>query len=258
MTHTPAVFGPSCAEHTSGASLFQLLDWLAAADQCQLDALRTRCTCEVAQRQASSPCGLAGSLVDAQLVAERCDKGTLAQLLGLALDAGKSRQDGQPLSIASEQEAGEALLEAAEPGIFAWELGDPGLGACICPPSLSRKHRHIGLVWRGWQAVALEALLRPRHKVAPPLKGRSRAPVRSVARPGAAGCLVKQLGDFLVSPERALAQLPSHCWIATAPTACDAGVPWVQLTTRRELRSCIDRGLLPGSLWLLAKVEMVR
>lgn len=111
---------PGCtAGKVHSATVPELLDWMAAADHCQQPELRLRCLNEVARRLASQPTGLASTFADSELLAERCDKSVLAQLVALLVTAGrKSVPSGLPVPSA----AAAALQKAANHGSFEWAL----------------------------------------------------------------------------------------------------------------------------------------
>lgn len=99
------------------------MDWLEAAEACQLDALRTSCLLRLAHSLAGWSHSLASSLAHASLL-ERCDKRTLTQLLGLMTAAGKRCTGSQRLvaavPLATEVET--AMVQAADPGVFNWTV----------------------------------------------------------------------------------------------------------------------------------------
>lgn len=66
------------ADKLPSAAWHELLEWVAAADRCQLDELRARCMRELAHRLAGQPSELAGTLADAALVVQRCGASVLA------------------------------------------------------------------------------------------------------------------------------------------------------------------------------------
>ncbi|PRW57719.1 DNA primase [Chlorella sorokiniana] len=99
------------------------MDWLEAAEACQLDALRTSCLLRLAHSLAGWGDSLAASLAHASLL-ERCDKRTLTQLLGIMTAAGKRRTGDQPLAdaIPSAAKVDNSRAEAANPATFSWTL----------------------------------------------------------------------------------------------------------------------------------------
>lgn len=115
MVLTPCLPVPHAGK-ASTATMPQLLDWMAVADRCQLADLRLACLREVARRLASGSGGLAGAFADAALLAGRCDKGMLVQLVGLLADAASAD------TLATASAATTALQQAANPGSFEWAL----------------------------------------------------------------------------------------------------------------------------------------
>lgn len=132
------------------ATLSELLDWVEAAHHCQLPELVLHCISEVARRLASCNRygvhhGLADTFAAAVVVAERCDKNVLAQLLALTADASAAAG----AKIAAPAAAATALQQAPNHGSFEWAL-EPfsqqpsGMGEHVWSPWLSA----AGKEWR--------------------------------------------------------------------------------------------------------------
>ena len=131
------------AARVSHASTLQLMDWAVAADHCQLPELRLRCLGEVARRLPCVDSGLPDAFVDAALLAERCDRGVLAQLVALMARA------SIPSSVPEPAEAASALQAAANRGSFEWALERYSQQPCdvgdeVCSPWFSAAGRQ----WR--------------------------------------------------------------------------------------------------------------
>lgn len=112
------------ADHLRSASLPQLVEWVAAADHCQLHGLRERCIVQLASRLVARPGGLLlPAFANAALVAERCSKGVVANvmaLLGAAASAGLIPGSGATAGVAHQPAATEALHRQATHGGPAW------------------------------------------------------------------------------------------------------------------------------------------
>ena len=139
---SPDLPAPPCAaEAAHSATAEDLAGWVAAADHCQLSELRQRCIGELAGGLASAP---GSAFADAALVAERCDRGSLGQLLGvLAAAASLNRLSVSPDAMA------EALRRPAaeQPAVgeprgcrgLQWELASfsqqpTAAGVAACSP----------------------------------------------------------------------------------------------------------------------------
>ena len=107
---------PAPAGNLRSLPLPQLVDWVAAADACQLHALRERCVVQLASRLAHRPSGqLLPVFAAAALAAERCDRGVLAHLLallGAAVSAARRASQGEPPEAALPPTPAETALEA--------------------------------------------------------------------------------------------------------------------------------------------------
>lgn len=105
----------------------ELITWIEAAEQCQQTSLRLTCMAQLAQRlmtQAPTGNALASSMADAAQV-ERCDKGTLVQLLGLVAAAGRQLATREGLLAYKAPAGGDiaaAIEQAANPGSFEWRI----------------------------------------------------------------------------------------------------------------------------------------
>lgn len=123
----------------------QLLEWASAADHCQLPTLHLQCLSEVASRLVGGhgSISLASAFADAAMVAERCDKSMLAQLLGLVV-AGTT-----PGCVPTPEDAAAALQEAANARSFEWEMAcdldaPPSYGLAVCSPWFASGGRQWG------------------------------------------------------------------------------------------------------------------
>lgn len=103
------------------AGLPALVEWRAAADGCQMDALPAACLVRMASEVASWGGGLASALAQAAAL-ERCSPRTLAQLLAVVSSAGAHlRAPGQHLAIPAEALVERAISEASHLH-FDWVL----------------------------------------------------------------------------------------------------------------------------------------
>ena len=105
----------------------ELITWIEAAEQCQQTSLRLTCMAQLAQLlMAQAPTGnaLASSMADAAQL-ERCDKGTLVQLLGLVAAASRQLAPSEGLlayKAPADGDIAAAIEQAANPGSFEWRI----------------------------------------------------------------------------------------------------------------------------------------
>lgn len=100
------------------------MDWLAAAEACQLETLRSSCLLRLAESVVGWSSNLTPCLAHASLL-ERCSPRTLTQLLGIVAAAGaRPRKARERLAkmLPSASDLGRSLSEAANPGQFEWAI----------------------------------------------------------------------------------------------------------------------------------------